>query len=430
MLSGGSGVAQYVSRVKAGRLLDRNDTSLAVALIASALVIFQRPLQYLIDAAREAEARYHIDLIPGLTVLVGAFAFHQYKKWQQAKAAAGAAALEAAQERSRSQELERLVLFGRALGSSLDPPALRQNLWRYLPLFAPEHEFWLLTRQEDRWERFLQDATTAGLRPPEAMEAAATRAMSEHARADSHGEGVEAGQEICFPMVVGDTAVGVMGVRNVPPLPAGTRRALGAAAALIAISLRNVQLLAETRENSLRDGLTGCFNRKHAIESLDLEMRRARRSDRPVSLVIFDIDNFKGINDRHGHLAGDTILAAVGRLLARVLRVTDIKCRYGGDEFLVILPDTPLPGARPVTEGLLRELSDLRFEFEGESVSIGVSAGLAAATHAETQPTDLIARADEALYRAKRAGRNQLAVAGTAGHPTPGVRDAAAVPGQ
>jgi diguanylate cyclase (GGDEF)-like protein len=425
MSTGRYGIAQYVSRVKSVRLLDRNDTSLAVALIASALVIFQRPLQYLIDAAREAEARYHIDLIPGLTVLVGAFAFHQYKKWQQAKAAANAAALEAAQERSRSQELERLVAFGRALGSSLDPPALRQNLWRYLPLFAPDHEFWMLTRHGDRWERFLQDATTAGQRPAEELEAAATKAMSDHVRSDAHGEGIQTGEEICFPMVVGDTTVGVMGVRNVPPLAAGTRRAIGAAAALIAISMRNVQLLTETRENSLRDGLTGCFNRKHALESLDLELRRGRRSDRPVSLVIFDIDNFKGINDRHGHLAGDTILAAVGRLLARVLRVTDLKCRYGGDEFLVILPDTPLPNAKPVTESLLRELADLRFDFDGTVVSIGVSAGLAVATPAETQPTDLIARADEALYRAKRAGRNQLCVAGTADPTRVGVTVAA-----
>jgi diguanylate cyclase (GGDEF)-like protein len=154
-------------------------------------------------------------------------------------------------------------------------------------------------------------------------------------------------------------------------------------------------------------------------------MRRAKRSERPVSLVIFDIDNFKGINDRHGHLAGDTVLAAVGQLLTRVLRVTDIKCRYGGDEFLVILPDTPVAGAKPVTEGLLRELSAMRFVFEGESVSIAVSAGLAAATPDQTQATDLIGRADDALYRAKRAGRNQLAVAAVEGPSGPGLRDAA-----
>src|SRR5690606_673900 len=130
----------------------------------------------------------------------------------------------------------------------------------------------------------------------------------------------------CFPMIVGETAVGVMGIRNVPPMPATRRRALAAVAALVAIALRNVQLLAETRDNSLRDGLTGCFNRKHAIDCLDLEIRRAKRTDRPLSLVLFDIDDFKAVNDRYGHLAGDTVLAAVGQLLSRVLRVTDIKC--------------------------------------------------------------------------------------------------------
>jgi diguanylate cyclase len=180
---------------------------------------------------------------------------------------------------------------------------------------------------------------------------------------------------------------------------------------LVGIAMRNVQLLVEATDNSLRDSLTGCFNRGHALHQLDAEMRRAKRAGRPLSLVIFDIDNFKGVNDEHGHLAGDTILAAVGHLLSRVLRVTDIKCRYGGDEFLIILPDTPLPGAKPVTEGLLKELATLRFEFTGGTVSISASAGLAVSTPGQLGAIDLLARADEALYRAKRAGRNQVAVA-------------------
>jgi diguanylate cyclase (GGDEF)-like protein len=92
--------------------------------------------------------------------------------------------------------------------------------------------------------------------------------------------------------------------------------------------------------------------------------------------------------------------------------VTDIKCRYGGDEFLVILPDTPLPGAKPVTESLLRGLSELRFPLESETVSISASAGLAVATPDQGSAIEFLARADEALYRAKRAGRNQFAVSG------------------
>lgn len=392
------------------RLLDRSDTSLAVALIASALVIFQRPLRYIIDAARAAELQFGIDLIPGLTVLVGAFGFHQYRKRQEAKAAARAAAAETALERARSEELERLVAFGRALGSALDPTALQQNLWRYLPSFAPDHEFWLLRWSGDRWERLLGDATTSSLRPPEELEHAAATAMSRQSLTDPHGDGVEAEGDICFAMVVGESPVGVLGVHGAVPLPSARRRALGAAAALIAIALRNVQLLAETREHSIRDSLTGCFNRGHALESLELEIRRARRTGRPLALLLFDIDHFKTVNDQHGHLAGDHILAEVGRLLARVLRVTDIKCRYGGDEFMVILPDTPMLGARPVAEALLAEIAGMKFQVEDQIVEVGASAGLAVVMSADAGALDLLARTDEALYRAKRAGRNQLAV--------------------
>src|SRR6266436_1710376 len=91
------------------------------------------------------EVRYHIDLIPGLTVLVATFAFHQYKKWQHAKAAAAAAAAETEHERSRVVELERLVALGRALGSALEPLALRQVFWRHLPAFARDRELWMTT---------------------------------------------------------------------------------------------------------------------------------------------------------------------------------------------------------------------------------------------------------------------------------------------
>src|SRR6478672_4287656 len=111
------------------RLFDRNDTSLAIALVASALVIFQRPLHMLIDVAHEVELRYGIDLLPGLVVLIGALAFHEYSRRLQAKAAAKRAAAEAAQERQRSAELERLVALGGALGTALDSAALRQVFW-------------------------------------------------------------------------------------------------------------------------------------------------------------------------------------------------------------------------------------------------------------------------------------------------------------
>ena len=173
-----------------------------------------------------------------------------------------------------------------------------------------------------------------------------------------------------------------------------------------AITLRNAELFREVRENSLRDGLTGCFNRTHAIEVIDTELRRARRSQAPVSLIMFDIDHFKDVNDKHGHLCGDAVLAAVGVRMRDVLRGSDLKCRYGGEEFLVLLPETPLEGAKRVADTLRRELADMQVDWKNEPVKITASFGVAGALPSEIDTQAIIGRADAALYRAKDQGRN------------------------
>jgi diguanylate cyclase (GGDEF)-like protein len=190
------------------------------------------------------------------------------------------------------------------------------------------------------------------------------------------------------------------------PFHDGRRRMLAMAGALLAISLRNAQLFHEVRENSLRDGLTGCFNRTHALAVIEMELRRARRSRLPVSLIMLDIDHFKGVNDRHGHLCGDAVLAAVGARMREVLRGSDLKCRYGGEEFLVLLPETPLAGAKRVAETLCRDLAEMVISWKDETVSITASLGVAVAHPAEFDTPALIGRADAALYRAKNQGRN------------------------
>jgi diguanylate cyclase (GGDEF)-like protein len=158
--------------------------------------------------------------------------------------------------------------------------------------------------------------------------------------------------------------------------------------------------------------LTGCFNHQHCLEALDSELRRARRSGRPLSIVMFDIDHFKSINDDLGHLRGDEILRAVGAQLARMLRTSDVSCRYGGDEFLIILPETDLPGAERVAEALRREIATLVISTAAERVlTVTASIGVAVAAPTEVDVAALIKRTDEALYRAKRAGRNRACVA-------------------
>ena len=229
--------------------------------------------------------------------------------------------------------------------------------------------------------------------------------------------GIVEGDVLCFPMVAGGAAVGVLGIHDGATLASEQRKALGVAAGLIAIAVRNVQLFLETREYSLRDGLTGCFNRGHGLETLDGELRRARRSRQPLSILMFDIDHFKTINDQLGHLRGDDLLRAVGAQLTRILRSTDVRCRYGGDEFLVILPDTPLIGAQQVAESVRREMATLAMVTDGKTVPVTVSIGVASAGPEELGATALVKRADDALYKAKRAGRDRFSVADAVAAP-------------
>src|SRR4029078_12593787 len=166
-----------------------------------------------------------------------------------------------------------------------------------------------------------------------------------------------AGESVyCVPLVAAGHAVGAIGVSSNPPLTGADRAALAAAAALLGPSAKNAELYSEVQENSVRDALTGCFNRRHSLEVLDAELRRARRSHGAFSLVMLDLDHFKKINDRFGHLCGDAVLAHVGQRMNAVLRGSDTKCRYGGAAFLVLLPDTPLAGARRVAELLRKDL--------------------------------------------------------------------------
>src|SRR5215475_7286829 len=178
------------------RLLKREDMSLAVALVAGALVIFRKPLHMLIDVAHSVELRYNIDLLPGLVLLVGAFTVHAFRKRHQtrtiadqAQAQAVLAAAEITQERQHSAELERLVALGSALGSALDTLALRQVFWRYFPAFALDRELWALTRTKNGWDNLLRDSAGPAMRTTETLGVIATTALSAPSSGDTQAEG-------------------------------------------------------------------------------------------------------------------------------------------------------------------------------------------------------------------------------------------------
>ena len=391
------------------RLITRSDTTLAIALVAAAVILFRRPLRSLLEAAHEFESRYQIDLLPALILLIVVFAFHQYQKHSSAKADARTAEAEATLARTRSVELEELMTFGQALANALDLSTMQQAFWKYLPRFTHGRAFWVLARNGERWEVLIDDA--GGERTLERLEPLAVRAIAQ----DSPSEGMAAGaSHFCVPLVAGGAPVGVMGVVASPSLSDAERQALGAAAAVMAVSVRNMQVLYQTRDLSLRDELTGCFNRVHAIERLDGELRRARRTGRPVSVLLCDLDHFAAVNDQLGHVKGDEMLRAVAATLDRVVRTTDIRCRYAGDEFLIILPDTSAAGAAQVAESVRK---DLAMTASAGDVSVGLTASIGVATSGsdDRSAMALLERADRALYLAKHNGRDRFTVAAAQG---------------
>jgi diguanylate cyclase (GGDEF)-like protein len=198
----------------------------------------------------------------------------------------------------------------------------------------------------------------------------------------------------------------VLGVASTDAqLPAGLQRLIEALGSLLAIAIRTIQLFAQVKSESTHDPLTGCVRRAPAAEMLATELRRSRRIRSAVSAIMFDLDGFKQVNDQHGHQCGDRLLADIGRLLLRQLRTSDIRCRYGGDEFLLILPETPAAGARQVAESLRVAVSALVVPWRGQQLSVTASVGVVTG-EGEIDAEQLIARADRALYAAKHAGRN------------------------
>jgi diguanylate cyclase (GGDEF)-like protein len=156
------------------------------------------------------------------------------------------------------------------------------------------------------------------------------------------------------------------------------------------------------------DGLTQLHNKRYFDEMLDREVARAKRYKRSFSLLVFDIDRFKDINDRFGHLAGDAILRQLGAVLSGRLRVNDVLARVGGEEFALITPEVGVDGAKELAGKINRLIGDTRFEFEGARVGVTVSVGVAEWQDQYDDPSELLKAADDKLYEAKRNGRNQV----------------------
>ncbi len=223
-----------------------------------------------------------------------------------------------------------------------------------------------------------------------------------------------------FPMIIDGRMASCLIVEKAQPDDLAKFEVL---TAYLTLQVKKIRLYETVRELAIRDGLTGCFVRRHFMDRLEEELKRCTKYGLPLSVLMLDIDQFKRYNDDHGHLAGDATLKQVAQLLRESLRKMDIVGRYGGEEFVMVLPETRRDGAHEVAERIRSSIARHPFKVYSEetrvTVSIGVAvfhesaSGSAAGGNIRETGFELIKRADQYLYRAKQEGRNRVVVENT-----------------
>lgn len=216
---------------------------------------------------------------------------------------------------------------------------------------------------------------------------------------------------LCVPLMAQGTSLGLLHIsaREGGSIADGDTDVVEAIAEQLSLAMINLQLRETLRTQSLRDALTGLYNRRYLEENLHRELQRCERRGLPLSVLMLDIDHFKRFNDQNGHAAGDILLARIGQTLQSLTRDEDIACRYGGEEFIIVLPETDAASA-------LRRAEDIRAAIGSTSVThmrkvLGpstASIGVASFPHDGDAPARLLEVADAALYRAKAQGRDRV----------------------
>jgi len=228
---------------------------------------------------------------------------------------------------------------------------------------------------------------------------------------------------LCVPMVAQGETLGVLhvqynrsesakGTEAFESLQESQQRLALAVSAQIALSLASLQLRETLRDQSLRDPLTQLFNRRFLQESLHRELQRARRKNHPLTVALLDLDHFKRFNDTFGHEAGDVVLRALAELLVSHFRGEDVVCRYGGEEFALILPESAAQDGGKRAEQFRALVKQLRIPFQGKLLEqLSVSIGIAAFPEHATGPEELLRVADSCLYQSKSGGRDRVTIA-------------------
>ncbi len=328
--------------------------------------------------------------------------------------------------------LDRIASVGKSLTSTLNLPEVQNALVREVEAnFQPGH--WaLLLVDEDRKKLRFEVAVGQG------MEALQGTWMDLHAGLagsafSSEGviytpdsadlsdlpdlpNGVSARNGVAVRLHAAGRTSGVLTLFNLPVsdgnFGAADQRLLGALADFAGIAIDNALTVHRIRELTVTDDVTSLYNARYLQQALDQEYKRSRRYKTPTSVIFIDLDYFKTVNDNYGHLVGSSVLRETAEILRENLRATDIPTRYGGDEFVIILPETPQEDAMLVARRCLESMHEHTFGVaEGHPCQISASFGLATLPDDTNDPMELIRLADQAMYYVKEHGRDAIATA-------------------
>jgi diguanylate cyclase (GGDEF)-like protein/PAS domain S-box-containing protein len=219
---------------------------------------------------------------------------------------------------------------------------------------------------------------------------------------------------LCVPMMAQGTALGILSLNSHEPgqLLADRQQLAVAVAEHLALALANIKLRETLKNQSIRDPLTGLFNRRYMEESLERELSRCQRKQEPLSIVMIDVDHFKRFNDTFGHEAGDAVLRKLGQFLQSHIRGSDMACRYGGEELTLILPEASLEVTQKRAEQIREGVKHLNVRHHGQPLgAITLSLGVASFPEHGLSGEAVIQAADAALYRAKKLGRDTVRIA-------------------
>jgi diguanylate cyclase (GGDEF)-like protein len=223
----------------------------------------------------------------------------------------------------------------------------------------------------------------------------------------SSAEALPFSEQIIMPLSIAGSALGILAIlpKDNEKLNDDKMELLTTISNILAMSLKNAQEYHQLKEMSVKDGLTGILNRKGFQNFIQKEFHRAKRYHRPLSLIMVDVDDFKKINDSLGHQAGDFVLRELAGSLKQSIRLADILFRYGGDEFVILLPDTDIEQAKMLLKRVLSDIKKRAFDWESHHLNVKISCGISTTSELENHEDekDLISKADTRLYSAKRS---------------------------